>query len=137
MIAALPVHGAFVPGRSLGGIRLGETAPEVRAKLGTDYGICRGCPTTTWYFTYRRFDDTGLGVELTDGRVSAVYTLWRPPRWRSSTVRLGDPQAKVGPALTVSCSGYEALVQGTSVYYVVAGKIWGFGLVRERASPCR
>jgi hypothetical protein len=138
LIAALPVAAAFVPGRSLAGIRLEEPAAQVRARLGSDYGVCRGCATTTWYFTYRRFDGKGLGVELTRGRVSAVYTLWQPPGWHTPRgVELGAPQARVGPSLTISCSGYTALVRGTSVYFVVDGKLWGFGLFRPRASPCR
>jgi hypothetical protein len=137
LIAALPAAALFVPGRSLAGVRLGEPAAQVRAHLGGDYGVCRGCATTTWYFTYRRFDDKGLGIELTRGRVSAVYTLWQPPGWHSRTTALGDPQVKVGPALTVVCSGYDALVRGTSVYYVVDSKVWGFGLVGRDRSPCR
>lgn len=137
MIAALPAAAAFVPGRSLGGVRLGEPAAQVRKQLGSDYGVCRGCATPTWYFTYRRFDDRGLGVELTAGRVSAVYTLWQPPGWHAGTLRLGDPQARIGPAITVACSGYDALVRGTSVYYVVNGNLWGFGLVPKGRSPCR
>ena len=138
MIAALPAAIILVPGRSVGGVRLGDTAAHVRTVLGKDYGICRGCATTTWYVTYRRFDDKGLAVELTGGRVSAAYTLWQPPGWiRTTRVTLGSPQARVGPAITVTCSGYTALVKGTSVYFAVDGKLWGFGLFRPRASPCR
>ena len=137
MIAALPAAAAFVPGRSLAGVRLGEPAAQVRRHLGTDYGVCRGCATTTWYFTYRRFDDKGLGVELTRGRVSAVYTLWQPPGWHSRKTTIGDPQEKIGPAMTVVCSGYDALMRGTAVYYVVDSKVWGFGLVERDRSPCR
>ena len=137
MIAALPAAALFVPGRSLAGVRLGEPAAQVRAQLGSDYGVCRGCATTTWYFTYRRFDDEGLGVELTRGRVAAVYTLWEPPGWHTHAIALGDPQAKVSPALTVVCSGYDALVRGTAVYYIVDSTVWGFGLVGRNRSPCR
>lgn len=118
-------------------MRLGEPAAEVRAHLGRDYGLCRGCATTTWYFTYRRFDDKGLAVELTHGHVSAVYTLWQPPGWHSRTVTLGDPQAKVGPTLSQDCSGYVAYVRGTAVYYVVDGSVWGFGLIPRNTSACR
>ena len=128
----------LVPGRSLAGVRLGDTAAQVRVQLGSDYGVCRGCATTTWYFTYRRFDDKGLAVELAHGRVSAAYTLWRPPGWRTASgIRLGAPQARVGPAISVSCSGYTALVRGTSAYFVVDGRVWGFGLFPRRSSPCR
>ena len=43
-VAALPRTGVFVPGRSLGGIQLGESAGDVRTALGA-YGICIGCAT--------------------------------------------------------------------------------------------
>src|SRR3954452_24188404 len=76
--AALPRAGTLVPGRSLGGVRLGETAPKVRSALGSSYGVCRGCAVTTWYFTYRPFDRHGLAIELVGGRVSGLYTLWEP-----------------------------------------------------------
>jgi hypothetical protein len=138
VIAALPPTGIFAPGRSLAGVRLGERAAEVRAHLGRDYGLCRGCATTTWYFTYQRFDDKGLAVELTRGRVSAVYTLWQPTSWRTTgDLALGAPQANVPHATPIACSGYEAFVDGTSVYYVVDGSLWGFGLVERGRSPCR
>ena len=138
LIAALPVAATFVPGRSLAGIRLGEPAAAVRARLGRDYGVCRGCATTTWYFTYRRFDDKGLAVELTRGRVSAVYTLWQPDGWQTSGgLTLGSPRGQVPHAIPVTCPGYEAFVSGTSVYYVVNDVRWGVGLVQRGRSPCR
>ncbi len=144
--AALPHVGVFVPGRSLGGIRLGESATAVRAELGGFYGVCSGCPTTTWYFTYLKYDQHGLAVELTHGRVSALYTLWDPPAWRArNNLRLGDAEgaltAAAGPLIPIACSGYDARVAdhtGTrSVYYVVQGRLWGFGLMRADADPCR
>ncbi len=114
--AALPRAGALVPGRSLGGVRLGEPAAQVRTGLGGFYGVCRGCARPTWYFTYRPFDEHGLGVELTGGRVSAVYTLWQPPGWHGPRgLRLGAVEAQVtalaGTLLPVSCGSYEALVR--------------------------
>jgi hypothetical protein len=138
LIAALPAAGVFVPGRSLAGVRLGEPAAAVRAQLGTDFGVCRGCATTTWYFTYRRFTNQGIAVELTGGRVSAVYTLWQPAGWHDTHGRtLGAPQATIPNSIPIACSGYQALESGTSVYYVVSGNLWGFGLVRRGRSPCR
>ncbi len=144
--AALPPAGVFVPGRSLGGIRLGESASAVRATLGHAYGVCKGCTTTTWYFTYKRFDQHGLAVELTGGRVSAVYTLWQPSGWRTTAgLRLGVDEGQltnsVGALIPVVCSGYDARVadgrRARSVYYVAQGKLWGFGLLRAHADPCR
>lgn len=144
--AALPKEGALVPGRSLGGVRLGETAGDVRTALGSSYGVCRGCATTTWYFTYRPFDRHGLAVELRGGKVSAVYTIWRPSGWRAPhALRLGaselDLQARAGPLVPIVCSDYDARVRDTpaarTVYYVLRGRLWGFGLLRAHANPCR
>jgi hypothetical protein len=143
--AALPRHGVLVPGRSLGGVRLGETAARVAAELGA-HGVCRGCARTTWYFTYRPFDEHGLGIELTRGRVSAVYTLWRPAGWHGPHgIALGGYDAQVtaqaGPLVPVACAGYRALVSdtkgGDTAYYLVDGRLWAFGLFRPGASPCR
>jgi hypothetical protein len=144
--AALPRPGTLVPGTSLGGIRLGDTAAQVHARLGESYGVCQGCAIPTWYFTYRAFDRRGLAVELTGGRVSAVYTVWRPAGWSGPQgLRLGAVEAQVtalaGPLITVTCSGYDARVsdrgRARTVYYVVGGRLWGFGLMQARANPCR
>jgi hypothetical protein len=144
--AALPRAGALVPGRSLAGIHLGETGAQVRAALGRSYGVCRGCAVRTWYFTYLRFDRRGLAVELAGGRVSAVYTLWQPAGWSApGGLKLGTPQAEItnaaGPLIPVTCSGYDALTRddpgARTVYYVVNGSLWGFGLMRAHESPCR
>jgi hypothetical protein len=144
--AALPRAGVLVPGRSLGGIRLGESPHAVRAALGTFYGTCRGCPRKTWYFTYRPFDKHGLAVEFTGGKVSGVYTLWRPAGWHGphqlgfgSSVLAVHNLARASHAVT--CTGYEALSRDTArartAYYLVGGRLWGFGLFRRGADPCR
>jgi hypothetical protein len=144
--AALPKPGVLVPGQSLGGIRLGESPRTVRAALGTFYGTCSGCPRRTWYFTYGPFDKHGLAVEFTGGRVSGVYTLSRPSGWRAPhKLELGASVLAVhrlsGASRTVICRGYEALVrdsaQARTAYYLVNGRLWGFGLFRRGASPCR
>ena len=144
--AALPREGLFVPDRSLGNIHVGETGSAVQATLGRSFGRCKGCRTTTWYFTYKRFDQHGLAVELTGGRVSAVYTLWQPSGWRTTAgLRLGVDEGQltnsVGALIPVVCSGYDARVadgrRARSVYYVAQGKLWGFGLLRAHADPCR
>jgi hypothetical protein len=136
----------LVPGRALGGIHLGDTAAKVRARLGHDYGLCRGCTTTTWYFTYKPFTQKGLAVELTKGRVSAVYTVWQPDGWRAPRgLRLGAVEEQVsalaGPLVPLVCSGYDALTRDDgavrTAYYVRDGKLWGFGLLRRNANPCR
>ena len=144
--AALPQPGTLVPGRSLAGVRLGEPAAAVQAALGRGYGVCQGCSRTTWYFNYRRFDQRGLAVEFTQGRVSAVYTLWQPPGWHAPRgLQLGAVEAQLttlaGALNVISCSGYEAFVRDgnrvQTAYYIVDGKLWGFGLLPAHESPCR
>lgn len=144
--AGLPKAGALVPGRSLGGIRLGESPGAVRAALGVFYGACRGCPRRTWYFTYAPFDKHGLAVEFAGGKVSGVYTLWRPAGWHGPhKLGFGTSVLAVhqltGASRTISCGGYDALVgdsaQARTAYYVFDGRLWGFGLFRPGASPCR
>jgi hypothetical protein len=143
---SLPHNGALVPGHSLGGVRLGETAADVRTQLGSFYGACDGCTTPTWYFTYRQFTHAGLAVELVAGRVSAVYTVWRPHGWRTRAgLQLGAVEGQVtklaAPVTPLQCPGYTALVHDAdgvrTVYYVVDAHLWGFGLMHTSASPCR
>src|ERR1700757_2914824 len=95
--AGLPRAGTLEPGRSLGGIRLGESAGAGRGALRKFYGTCHGCPRRTWYFTYRPLDRRGLAVEFTGGRVSGVYTLWRPAGWHAPPP-LGFGASGVGAA---------------------------------------
>jgi hypothetical protein len=144
--AAPPRHGVLVPGESLGGIRLGATAADVRRAWGRAHGVCVGCPVRTWYFTYERFTQPGAAVELRHGRVQAVYTLWSPAEWRSTGgLVLGAPEADVtataGLLERVECGTYAALVRrgrdAVTAYYVVDGRLWGFGLGRPDAPVCR
>jgi hypothetical protein len=43
--------------------------------------------------------------------------------------------------MPVACTGYSALVRDArgarTAYYVVDGKLWGFGLLGRMQSPCR
>jgi hypothetical protein len=144
--AGLPRAGALVPGRSLGGVRLGESPQALIAALGRFYGDCRGCAHPTWYFTYRAFDKHGLAVEFDRGVVSGVYTLWRPAGWRAPHgLRFGatplEVHRRAGTLRTITCSGYDALVRDSAhartVYYLSGARLWGFGLFHRGASPCR
>jgi hypothetical protein len=139
--AAVPRHGVLVPGRSLGGLRLGASPAEVRARFGTVYGVCHGCPTKTWYFTYQPLMPQGVAVAFRGGRVAAVYTLWQPAGWRTSGgLVLGAPERSLPPLRQVACRDYRALVAhapgALTAYYVVGGKLWGFGLIRPGISVC-
>lgn len=107
--AAAPPHsGLFVPGASLGGLRLGITPAQVSSAWGARHGACRGCPAPTWYFTYRPFTQQGAAVEFRQGRAAALFTLWSPPGWRTPNgLSLGDPAARVtqlyGPLPRLQC----------------------------------
>jgi hypothetical protein len=143
---ALPQAGVVEPGQSLGGVRLGERAGAVRTAWGGGFGRCRGCRFPTWYFTYRRYAPQGAGVELRNGRVASVFTLWSPPGWHTPAgLRIGDTSSRIGelygPLARRQCRGYYAFVfpqrRVVTAYYVVDEKLWGFGLSRPSVAVCR
>ena len=141
---ALPQNGVLVPGRSLGGIRLGMTQPRVERAWGTNYGRCRNCSRTTWYFNYEKFHAQGAAVRFLRGRVDAVWTLWKPDGWHVGGLALGAPAPaltdRYGALVIIPCGSYDArvLTRGTvtTTFYVYGGKLWGFGLNRSGRSPC-
>jgi hypothetical protein len=144
--AALPRAGVLVVGNSLGGVRLGETESAVRAKLGSFFGFCDGCAERTLYFTYRPYAPEGLAVTFRSDRAVAIYTLWRPPGWHTREgLLLGAPQSQVtkryGSLPSTDCATYKALTLlrggNVSAFYVVDGRVWGFGLVGAGVSVCR
>jgi hypothetical protein len=140
----LPQHGVLVPARSLGGIRLGMTHAQVQRVWGTTFGRCRGCARETWYFNYEKFHAEGAAVRFRNARVDAVWTLWKPPGWHIGKLELGAPSPeltnRVGALVTIPCGSYEARIatqrRVTTVYYVYADQLWGFGLSRPAGSPC-
>jgi hypothetical protein len=143
---APPRSGLVVPGRSLGGLRLGATQAQVRAHWGSQYGRCRGCPAPTWYFSYRRFEPQGAGVTFRDGRAIALFTLWSPPDWRTNRgVAIGDSPARVagiyGTLLRTPCTNYYALTipskRATTAIYVFDDQVWGFALLARGQRICR
>lgn len=133
-------------GHSLGSVHLGAAAASVRSALGPSYGVCRGCADTTWYYTYRRFEQQGLGVAFRRGRVVAVFTLWQPPGWHTARgTRLGARIATVKlvyrPTDEVHCGTYSALTlrigDTVTAFYATRGRLWGFGLLRAGVPVCR
>lgn len=140
----LPQHGALVPGRSLGGLRLGMTRAQVQQAWGTEFGRCRPCNRETWYFNYAKFHPEGGAVQFRNGRLDAVWTLWKPPGWHVGALTLGASSAalaaRYGALVTVPCGSYDARVATkgavTTVFYVYANQLWGFGLSRPGGSPC-
>jgi hypothetical protein len=143
--AAPPRHGVLVPGRSLGGVRLGTPMQAVIARWGRGFGVCRGCRATTWYYTYERFQPQGVAVSFRKGRAEALFTLWQPSGWRTSLgIVIGDDAAQVtavyGALDRRDCTGYSTLIlhtrAGVTEFYVVGDRLWGFGVSRA-PQPCR
>lgn len=143
--AAPPRTGLFVPGESLGGVGLGMSREDVFAAWGKRHGVCKDCEQATWYFNDEPFQPQGTGVELEKGRVSRVFTVWRPTGWKTPEgLFLAADASEIariyGSLDKRQCARYAALLlpgkKVTSVFYVFRGKVWGFGLMRPRASPC-
>jgi hypothetical protein len=145
-LASAPGNGVVVPSRSFDGLRLGASTSAIEARWGKRHGRCRDCTRTTWYFNTRAYRPQGVGVELRRGRAVAFFTLWKPAGWRTDKgLRLGDPVPRVtelyGPLPRLECGTYYALTLETArtltAFYVVDGKLWGFGLMRPDVPACR
>lgn len=141
-----PGAGLLVPGKSLGGLRLGATKAQVRAAWGSRHGRCRDCRAQTWYFNLKPFEPQGAGVTFQRGHVVALFTVWSPPGWRTDRgLRIDDPAVRIaglyGSLLRVNCGTYAALTlrrgRTTTSFYVVDERVWGFGLSRPGERVCR
>jgi hypothetical protein len=131
-LGALPAQGVFVPGKSLGGVRLGDGRSEVLDVWGRRHGVCRDCPLVTWYFNLKPFEPQGAAVTFSHGRVVRAYTVWRPRGWHTDKgLELGATSGTLAKAYAGlafrSCNRYGAFHRG---------RLWGFGLTRPRLSPC-
>ena len=85
-------------------------------------------------------------MEFAARRVVALYTLYSPPGWRTSSgLVLGGPIADVRtrhPGVRrTNCDGYFALVlrRGGSytVFYGLGDRLWAFALQRRDQRICR
>jgi hypothetical protein len=140
-----PERGFFIPGESLGGVRIGMTKATVASAWGSRHGVCRSCPHEIWYFNYKPFLPEGVGIVFERGRVTHAFTVWQPEGWRTPEGLLVDgPAADIartyGPLDRRECGRYNALVEAgleaQTVYYVFENEVWGFGLTVPDASPC-
>lgn len=146
--AALPKHGVLVPGKSLAGVRLGQTAAAVRARWGRGYRLCTVCTLPTWLFSYRTGNPVGAAVSFRKGRAAVIFTLGSPVGWNTpqGVVVGGDVQSVkdvyAPRRLTWSgCIGYAALSMRspgvvTSIY-ANGDVVYGFALSRPGESVCQ
>jgi hypothetical protein len=140
-----PTGGAFIPGESLAGVRLGMTKAQVIRVWGERHGVCRDCRETTWYFNERPFVPQGTGVVFAGGRVVHAFTVWQPEGWATPegltlAEGAGEIGATYGELAEEECGGYSALVRedpsSRTAFYVFGDDVWGFGLLTPGRSPC-
>jgi hypothetical protein len=140
-----PLHGVVVEGRAFGGLPLGLTEAQVRARWGRSYGVCDNCRAQTWYYTYSKFHPRAIGVQFRDGRVEAYFTVGAPP-WRTkrglAVTQSSDHVGKLyGDVPTVECTGYTVKEvvsrKALLVVYLDGIEVYGLGLATRSASLCR
>jgi hypothetical protein len=136
----------LAPGKSLGGVRLGDSPAQVRARWGSRFTRCAVCPTITWLYTYPSGGPRGAAVSFRGGRATAVFTLGLPRGWRTTKgVVLGDPAEKVqavyGRLAWRRCIGYGALTMRSagvvSSIYTYGESVYGFALTRPGEPVCQ
>ncbi len=146
--AGLPLQGVLVPGRSLGGVRLGDTQAAVRARWGADFRVCGSCADQTWFFDFgeRRPDPVGAAVVFRRGRVVGVFTLGAPLGWRTASGVRVDEDVRRATAVYDrlrwrSCIGYSALTmrngRAVTSIYASGDVIYGFALGVPSEPVCR
>ncbi len=138
-----PVNGILVRGKSLGGVKLGESAADVRALWGSDYTVLPGQPTT-WLYMSPTGDPFGAGVSFRHRQVTAVFTLGGI-KWRTNDgLRVGQLLSSFnafGPSTTqTACNGYGAVSSrsaGTVTSILMSGEsVYGFALTRPSEPVC-
>lgn len=144
--SGLPARGVLTPGKSLGGVKLGDTQAAVKARWGASYTRCAVCRRLTWLYTYPSDGPRGAAVSFRNGRVAAVFTLGVPRGWRTTRgVVLGDPADKVqaiyGSLPWSRCIGYGALsIRRTGVVssiYTYGESVYGFALTLPGEPVCQ
>ena len=149
----LPLRGVLVPGKSLAGVALGDSAASVKGRWGTSYRICKSCNEKTsgretWFYTYLR-DAQSLGVAVNfnrRGNVVAVFTLGSPAGWRTQEgLLLGEQIDRIkdlyGSLTWRVCIGYGALSMRrpgvvTSIY-TTGEAVYGFALTVPNEPVCQ
>jgi len=148
--AALPHVGVLVPGKSLGGVRIGDTEARVKQLWGGNYRLCKDkrlCGNTTWYYLYPHGEPLGAAVKFDKtGRVVVLFTLGSPPGWRTSEgLLMSDQIDRVNELYGTTgwsvCVGYGAMTMrtGTTVtaIYTTGEAVYGFALVAPPEPVCQ
>jgi hypothetical protein len=143
----LPAQGVLTPGKSLAGVKLGDSMQRVRNIWGKNYKVCRGkqCPYPTWYYIYPKGEPLGASVRFRNGKVVTIFTLGSPTGWRTSEGLLIGEQidriaALYGKLTWSVCIGYGAMSMRTSQavtsIYTTGEAVYGFALSRPSEPVC-
>jgi hypothetical protein len=142
-----PTQGKVIPGKTIGGVGLGLTMAQVRARWGRSYKLCNSCPAASpvWLYEYKGAEPLGAAVRFENGKVVAVFTLGSPAGWGLPGAMMGDPVSNVynlyGNTGDRNCIGYDALTvrigNNVTSFYSAAGVIYGFALTSASQTPCQ
>jgi len=144
---ALPPRGILHPGKSLAGVKLGDTMARVKQLWGSDYKVCQGkqCPYPTWYYIYPKGEPLGASVRFRNGRVVTIFTLGSPIGWRTAEgLIIGEQVDRItqlyGKLTWNVCIGYGAMTMRTNAavtsIYTTGQAVYGFALSRPNEPVC-
>jgi len=143
----LPARGILHPGKSLAGVKLGDSMERVRQLWGQNYRVCQGrqCPYPTWYFIYPEGEPLGASVRFKQGKVVTIFTLGSPSGWRTADgLIIGEQIDRVsqlyGKLRTNVCIGYGAMTMrsngSVTSIYTTGQVVYGFALSRPNEPVC-
>jgi len=150
-VQSLPVDGVLAPGKSLGGIRIGQTAAQVIKAWGRNYKVCpktdcKGA-AVVWYYIYSHGDPLGAAVRFRNGKVVAVFTLGSPAGWHTAQgLLVGDSVERAnqlyGQLGWSVCIGYGAMTMrnGTNTVtsiFTTGEAIYGFAITKPGETICQ
>jgi len=145
--STLPARGILHPGKSLAGVRLGDSMERVEQLWGHNYRVCqsRQCPHPTWYYIYPTGEPLGASVRFKNGRVVTIFTLGSPTGWRTAEgLVIGEQVDRIselyGKLNADACIGYGALTMRTksvrTAIYTYGPIVYGFALSRPSEPVC-
>jgi len=146
---ALPARGVLHPGKSLAGVKLGDTKQRVTALWGKNYRVCprstRMCGELTWYYIYPKGEPLGVAVRFKNGRVVTIFTLGSPFGWRTAQgLQMGQQVERArslyGTMRWTVCIGYGAMSMhrkdSVTSIYTTGEAVYGFALARPSEPVC-
>ena len=143
----LPSRGVLEPGKSLAGVKLGDSMQRVKNLWGQNYKVCQGrhCPYPTWYYIYPKGDPVGASVRFRNGKVVTIFTLGATTGWHTSEgLAIGEQIDRVselyGKIAWSNCIGYAAMSMRTgeavTSIYSYGQSVYGFALSRPNEPVC-